>query len=61
VGLKALGLEERKQLVLTIRDTKGDAKAAAEAARILEKEKVDLIYTTQTSVTRAAKRSTVIK
>lgn len=58
VGLKQLGLEEGKQFALTIRDTKGDAKAGEEAARNFEKEKVDLIYTTQTSVTLAAKRST---
>jgi putative ABC transport system substrate-binding protein len=57
-GLKELGLEEGKQLVLEIRDTKGDLKAAEDAARILEQEKVDLIYTTRTSVTVAAKRAT---
>src|SRR6266542_4526784 len=48
-GLKQLGLEEGKQFVLEIRDTKGDAKAAEEAARNLEQEKVNLIYTTRTS------------
>src|SRR6266508_3400737 len=58
-GLKQLGLEEGKQFVLEIRDTKGDAKAAEEAAKNLEHEKVNLIYTTQTSVSIAAKRSTV--
>ena len=57
-GLKQLGLEEGKQFILAIRDTKGDAKAAEEAARNLEKEKVNLIYTTQTSVTIAARRGT---
>lgn len=57
-GLKQLGFEEGKQFVLTIRDTKGNAKAAEEAARNLEQEKVDLLYTTQTSVTLAAKRAT---
>src|SRR5262245_7491813 len=57
-GLKQLGLEEGKQFILAIRDTKGDAKAAEEAARNLEKEKVNLTYTTQTSVTIAAKRAT---
>jgi len=57
-GLKQLGLEEGKQFILTIRDTKGDVKAAEEAARNFEQEKVDLIYTTQTSVTIAAKRAT---
>src|SRR5437870_9280244 len=58
VGLKELGLEEGKQFVLEIRDTKGDLKAAEEAARNLEQEKVNLIYTTRTSVTIAAKRAT---
>ena len=57
-GLKQLGLEEGKQFTLAIRDTKGDAKAAEEAARNFEQEKADLIYTTQTSVTIAARRAT---
>jgi putative ABC transport system substrate-binding protein len=58
VGLRQLGLEEGKQFILTIRDTKGDVKAAEEAASNLEQEKVDLIYTTSTSVTIPAKRAT---
>src|SRR5437870_3364796 len=58
-GLKELGLEEGKQFILAIRDTKGDVKAAEEAARNLEQEKVNLIFTTRTSVTVAAKRATV--
>ena len=58
VGLRELGFEEGKQFVLAIRDTKGDAKAAEEAARNFEQDKVNLIYTTQTSVTIAAKRAT---
>ncbi len=57
-GLRELGLEEGKQFILSIRDTKGDAKAAEEAARNLEQEKVDLLYTTQTSVTITARRAT---
>ena len=57
-GLKELGLEEGRQFVLEIRDTKGDLKAAEEVARNLEQEKVDLIFTTRTSVTIAAKRAT---
>ncbi|HLN99806.1 MAG TPA: ABC transporter substrate binding protein, partial [Pyrinomonadaceae bacterium] len=59
VGLKQLGLEEKKHFTLAIRDTKGNAKAAEEAAKNLEQEKVNLIYTTQTSVTVLAKRATV--
>ena len=57
-GLKQLGFEEGKQFTLAIRDTKGNLKAAEEAAKNLEKEKVNLIYTTQTSVTLATKRAT---
>ena len=55
VGLRELGLEEGKQFTLAIRDTKGDAKAAEEAAKNFEQEKVNLIYTTQISVTIAAR------
>src|SRR3990172_5099233 len=58
VGLRELGLQEGKHFVLAIRDTKGDVKAAEEAARNLEQEKVNLIYTTATSVTIAARRGT---
>jgi putative ABC transport system substrate-binding protein len=58
MGLRELGLEEGKQFVLAIRDTKGNAKAAEEAAKNFEQEKVNLIYTTQTSVTVLAKRAT---
>ncbi len=58
VGLRELGLEEGKHFVLEIRDTKGDLKAAEEAARNLEQQKVNLIYATRTSVTIAAKRAT---
>src|SRR5438094_2206295 len=58
VGLRQLGLEEGKQFVLEIRDTKADLKAAEAAARNLEQEKVNLIYATRTSVIIAAKRAT---
>jgi putative tryptophan/tyrosine transport system substrate-binding protein len=57
-GLKQLGFEEGKQFNLAIRDWKGDAKAAAEAARKFEQEKVNLIYTTSTNSTIAARRAT---
>jgi putative ABC transport system substrate-binding protein len=57
-GLRQLGFEEGKQFILDIRDTKGDVKAAEEAARTLEQEKVNLIYTTSSSVTIAARRAT---
>ena len=58
VGLKQLGLVEGKQFTLAIRDTKGDTKAAEEAAKNLEQDRANLIYTTQTSVTLATKRAT---
>jgi putative ABC transport system substrate-binding protein len=58
VGLKQLGLEEGKQYALAIRDWKGDTKAAEEAARKFEQEKVNLIYATSTNSTVAARRAT---
>jgi putative ABC transport system substrate-binding protein len=57
-GLRELGLEEGKQFILVIRDTKGDAKAAEEAAKNFEREKVNLIYGLATSVITAAKAAT---
>jgi putative ABC transport system substrate-binding protein len=57
-GLKELGLEEGKHFVLEIRDAKGDVRAAEEAARNLEKDKVALIYAVPNSVVAAAKRAT---
>jgi putative ABC transport system substrate-binding protein len=58
IGLKELGLVEGKHLVFEIRDTKGDLKAVDQVARNLEREKVNLIYTINTSVTIAARRAT---
>ena len=57
-GLRDLGLAEGTHYVLETRDLKGDRKAAESAARSLEREKVDLIYTVATSVTTAVKRAT---
>ena len=57
-GLAELGLEEEKQLILHVRDGKGDLKAVEQAAGDLEREKVDLIYSVATSVTLAVKRAT---
>ncbi|MBI4169201.1 MAG: ABC transporter substrate-binding protein [Acidobacteria bacterium] len=59
-GLRELGLEEGKHVALDIRDTKGDLKAVGEAARDLERRKVDLICTGGASVTMAAKRATAL-
>ena len=58
VGLRELGLEEGKQFVLSIRDWKGDAKMAEEAARKFEREKINLIYATSTNSTIAARQAT---
>jgi putative tryptophan/tyrosine transport system substrate-binding protein len=57
-GLRQLGLEEGKQFTLTIRDWKGDVKAAEDAAWKFEQDKVNLIYTTSSNSTTAAKRAT---
>jgi putative ABC transport system substrate-binding protein len=57
-GLRELGLEEGKQFTLAILDTKGDAKAAEEAAQNFEREKFDLIYAVTTAVVTAAKAET---
>jgi putative tryptophan/tyrosine transport system substrate-binding protein len=57
-GLKDLGLEEGRHFVLHVHDVKGDPNAVGPAARTLEKEKVDLIYTVTTSITLAASRAT---
>jgi putative ABC transport system substrate-binding protein len=57
-GLRDLGFEEGKHFVLEIRDVKGDLKAAEEAARNLEREKVNLIYAVATSPSTAVKRAT---
>ena len=57
-GLKQLGLEEGKHVVLDIRDAKGDIKAVEEAAKNFEREKVNLIYAVHTSVVTAVKNVT---
>jgi putative ABC transport system substrate-binding protein len=57
-GLGELGLEEGKQFILHVREGKGDLKAVEEAAKDLEREKVDLIYSVATSVTLVVKGAT---
>jgi ABC-type uncharacterized transport system substrate-binding protein len=57
-GLRELGFEEGKQFVLDLRDTKGDLKAVQAVALSLEDQKVDLIFTVGSSVTRTAKEAT---
>lgn len=57
-GLKDLGLQEGKQYTLTIKDTQGEVKAATQAAKTLEQEKVDMIYALTIPAAAAAKEST---
>jgi putative tryptophan/tyrosine transport system substrate-binding protein len=57
-GLKELGLNEGKQLILDIRDLKGDAAAADKEAASLERENATLIYALTTTVIAKAKEAT---
>lgn len=57
-ALKESGVEERKHFLLETRDLKGDLKLAEEAARNLERDKIDLIFAINVSVARLAKRAT---
>jgi len=57
-GLNRAGLVEGRDYILDVRDTRGDLNRAEDAARDLERQKVDLIYTAATSISLAAKRST---
>jgi putative ABC transport system substrate-binding protein len=54
-GLRQLGYKEGKDILLDIRDTKGDLKAVEETARVFERERVNLIYAVTTSVTTPVK------
>jgi putative ABC transport system substrate-binding protein len=57
-GLRELGFEVARHYALETRDLQGDSSAAVEAARTLERNKVDLIYTVANSLTILAKRAT---
>ena len=57
-GFRELGFEEGQQLVLHVRDVKGDLKSVDAVAQGLEREKVDLIYSLATPVTLTVKRAT---
>jgi len=57
-GLKELGLEEGKQFVFLIKDTKGETAAAEQGAKALEQENVSLIYALTSAVITAAKAAT---
>jgi putative ABC transport system substrate-binding protein len=54
-GLRELGYEEGKHILLDIRDTKSDLKAVEEAARVFERERVNLIYVVTTSAATVVK------
>jgi putative ABC transport system substrate-binding protein len=57
-GLRELGLEPGRDVLLEVRAIEGNRAAAAESARSLEQAKVDLLYILGTSVTIAAKAAT---
>ena len=57
-GLKQLGLEDGKQVILKVHDLKSDARGAEAVAQKLELDKVKLIFTNTATVTAAAMKST---
>ena len=57
-GLAELGLQEGREVVLHVRDSRGDLKLAEQAAGDLEREKVELIYAVGITATLAVKRAT---
>lgn len=57
-GLRDLGLEEGRDVVLDIRFTKGDPAAARTAAAALVSARVDLIFTSNETATLAASAAT---
>jgi putative tryptophan/tyrosine transport system substrate-binding protein len=57
-GLRQLGVEEGKQFLLDIQDSKGDLKAVEEAARNFELERVNLIFAITTSAVTPVKNVT---
>ena len=57
-GLKELGFTEDKEYVLHVRDLKVDLDAVEPAAKSLEGEKMDLVYSVSTSVTTEVKGAT---
>jgi putative ABC transport system substrate-binding protein len=57
-GLRQLGYEGGKQILLEIRDTKSDPKLVEEAAKTFERERINSIYAVTTSVATAVKNVT---
>jgi putative ABC transport system substrate-binding protein len=57
-GLRELGFEEGKQILLHVRDVKADLKTVEATARGLEGEKIEVIWALATSTALAVKRAT---
>ena len=57
-GLKELGYKERENILVEMRDAKGDRAALKPMANELVSKKVDLIFTTGTRSTQAAMAAT---
>jgi putative tryptophan/tyrosine transport system substrate-binding protein len=57
-GLKELGYKEKENIVVEMRDAKGDREALKPMANELVSNKVDLIFTTGTRATQAARAAT---
>ena len=57
-GLKELGYKEKENILVEIRDAKGDRAALKPMANELVSKKVDLIFTTGTRSTQAAMAAT---
>lgn len=57
-GVKELGYKEKKSILIDIRDAKGDRNALAKEASWLVGQKVQIILTTGTRATEAAKAAT---
>jgi len=57
-GLKELGLEDGKQVILDVQDLKGDAKGTESLAQKFEQDKVKLVFTNTAPVTTAAMKAT---
>jgi putative tryptophan/tyrosine transport system substrate-binding protein len=57
-ALRQLGLEEGKHFLLDIRDSKGDVKAVEEAAKVFERDRINLIFAVTTSAATVVKNVT---
>lgn len=57
-GLKELGLVEGREFILDVVNAQADLNAVADAARRFEREQVQMIYSTPTSVSLRVKSST---